>query len=667
MNDTRHNSFQNPPISEADGIDSPPPDVVELLKKRGILEAKDIEFAIYYQNKQAALGHNQSLEQVLVRLGLVDRFTLDQMQLEAIHANQALANEVSFPIEEQVRARTHQIEKQLTLLQTAVDINQQVQKSTTLNELIREAVKLVVQYFEIDFAAIFLLDDTSQTLRLCHSNSLIEGAITPTNLEIKTDSLSSVGWVGKYHQVSVTDNVKSAPGAPYLLKFTRSEACLPISADDKFIGVIEVQSSKENRFNQETIEALQIISNFLGPLIFQRRSQEAAKDILGELSMLYQASQGFSHAQTRELVIKYCYKTLCQLPHTIYLLCVEGHSLQPFNSPDIPHNEEHVARLQPFTQLSLSTYSEQLTSQEYLLFNENVNSPGMPHELLNAVQGLGYRSTALIPIKCNHKLAALLILCSNETSQIDQNSLQLYQSLSNMASASLDKVWSQSVIERQLNRLQILENVNQVISVEIDLDKLFRSIHQQVTDVMGDVNFIIALYDQESNTIEIPYAYEENQLISIPSFALGEGLTSIIIRTRQPLLLVEDTEKRAEQLGAKVHGSPAKSWLGVPLLVSGDVIGALIVQDLEKEFRFDIDDQQLLSMLAPQVAIALRNARLIFESTLRAERESVATEITKNLWSASDVNTLLRTALGGLGRALNADTGLVQLEINDGG
>ena len=65
--------------------------------------------------------------------------------------------------------------------------------------------------------------------------------------------------------------------------------------------------------------------------------------------------------------------------------------------------------------------------------------------------------------------------------------------------------------------------------------------------------------------------------------------------------------------------------------------------------------------------MALRNARLIFESTLRAERESVATEITKNLWSASDVNTLLRTALGGLGRALNADTGLVQLEINDGG
>jgi len=58
---------------------------------------------------------------------------------------------------------------------------------------------------------------------------------------------------------------------------------------------------------------------------------------------------------------------------------------------------------------------------------------------------------------------------------------------------------------------------------------------------------------------------------------------------------------------------------------------------------------------------------LIFESTLRAERERVATEITKNLWSASDVNTLLRTALGELGKALNADTGRIRLEINDGG
>jgi len=523
MNDTRHNSFQNPPVTKAEGVNSPTPDIGELLKTRGILEAKDIEFAIYYQNKQAALGHNQSLEQVLVRLGLVDRFTLDQIHLDAAHINQTSTNEVSFPIEEQIRARTHQIEEQLTLLQSAVEINQQVQKSTNLNELMREAVKLVVQYFDIEFASIFLLDDISQALCLSQSSSQLEGEMPQDTLEIKTDSLSSVGWVGKHRQISVNNNVKSAPGALYLLQKTRSEACLPISADDKFIGVFEVQSSKANGFNQGTIEALQIITNFLGPLIHQHRSQESNKGILGELSMLYQANQGFSHTQTREQVFKYCFKTLCQLPHTIFLLCVEGQTLQPFNTPDIPHNDEYAVRLQPFTQVSLSTYSDQLTFQEYLLFNNKVTSPGLPHELLEAVNGLGYRSTALIPIKCNQNLAALLILCCNETSQIDQNSLQLCQSLSNMASAALEKVWNHSVIEKQLNRLKILENVNQAIAVEIDLDKLFRAIHQQVTDVMVDVNFIIALYDQENNTIEIPYAYEEHQVISIPSFTSAKG------------------------------------------------------------------------------------------------------------------------------------------------
>jgi GAF domain-containing protein len=642
----------------------PAPDIGELLVQQGILELKDIELAIHYQNKQAAQGVNQSLEQILVRLGLVDRYTMDQLIAEGIQTNRVTASEDPAAIEKLIHAQTQQFEKRLKILQTAVEINAQLQTAQNLNEAIRESTRLVIQYNEIDYASIFLWEDETHSLTLSHSSTSNEVRVECSSLDIAAGSRLSLERGKNYHQVSIDDPLKTTSGVPCLFPDTKSEIRLPVLAGETFIGILDVQSKQANAFDNNLIYALQIISNFLGYLIHHYQSQETAKAILGELSMLYQANQGFAHSHTREQVFKHCYKTIRQLPQAVCLLCVERGSLQLVSAPESPYPAELSALLQPFSRLPLATLSDQFTFQEYLLLSETTVPLGMPEEYVETVRRLGYQSLTLIPIKDNQQLDALLVICSDDPNQPDQNGLQLCQSLASMASAALEKIASQSYTERQLNRLKILEDVSQVITAEIEMDKLFHTVHQQISNVMGDVDFLIALYDQVNSMIEIPYAYEEGQMISIPSFPLGDGLTSIIIRTRQPLLLVEDTEKRAEQLGARVHGAPAKSWLGVPLLVGRDVIGALIVQDLEKEHRFDLEDQHLLSMLATQVGIAVRNSRMIFDTTQRADRESIVTEITNKLWSSSGVDTILRTALGELGRALNADRGMISLETD---
>ena len=91
-----------------------------------------------------------------------------------------------------------------------------------------------------------------------------------------------------------------------------------------------------------------------------------------------------------------------------------------------------------------------------------------------------------------------------------------------------------------------------------------------------------ALCDEKTGTIRIPYTYEEGTVRTIETFPMGEELTSILIRTRQPLLLNGNIQERAKALGAKIVGKTAKSWMGAPLVVENQAIGALIVQDFEK-------------------------------------------------------------------------------------
>ena len=129
----------------------------------------------------------------------------------------------------------------------------------------------------------------------------------------------------------------------------------------------------------------------------------------------------------------------------------------------------------------------------------------------------------------------------------------------------------------------------------------------------ADIGFLIALYNQKENRIEIPYVYEEDELVSIPPFPLGDGLTSYVILTRQPLMIVKDTEVKAREMGAKLVGKPAKSWLGVPLMLGDQVIGVMAAQDLNHEDRFTTNDLNLFQVLAPQIAVTIRNAQLLAE------------------------------------------------------
>src|SRR5215216_7606553 len=204
---------------------------------------------------------------------------------------------------------------------------------------------------------------------------------------------------------------------------------------------------------------------------------------------------------------------------------------------------------------------------------------------------------------------------------------------------------SETVSERQAAEIKALQTLASNTTNVDDLRTFYKLIHDQIRTVIGQYGFVIALYDQRTNSISIPYLYEDNTSSSIDSFPLGEGLTSILIRTREPLLLVEDTEKRAIAMGAKIAGKPAMSWLGVPLLARGEAIGAIIIQDLENEHSFDANDLRFMVAVANQVSGAIYNVVLINESKQTALQFETAAEIARDISSSLDLDELLEKAV----------------------
>jgi len=275
---------------------------------------------------------------------------------------------------------------------------------------------------------------------------------------------------------------------------------------------------------------------------------------------------------------------------------------------------------------------------------------GLPVALGDRLFGLIHVQHARAHVFDDDAIATLLTI-ANFTASLVQNFQLLETTQQNLR-----------VMEKRLVVLETLDLVNKTISAETNLNNLYKLIHEQIVKVMGEVDFLIALYNEEQNTIEVPYAYETGRSLSMPSYPRGQGLTSILIKSKQSLMLVENVERRAMELGVKVFGKTAKSWLGAPLLVGGEAIGAIVVQDFEHEQRFDEDDQRLLSNLATQVAITVRNAFQLEHTRLQAERERLASELSTKLWASTDIDTILRTAIQELSQKLEATEGTILLQ-----
>ena len=260
---------------------------------------------------------------------------------------------------------------------------------------------------------------------------------------------------------------------------------------------------------------------------------------------------------------------------------------------------------------------------------------------------------AIMPVMEDNSLLAVLIVGAQAEQSLSEENLDPLIRLCETIPVVLENAKVAHITQQRLHELETISETSQAISSSNDLVELYELIHKQIRTAFGDTYFAVALYEHHNKTIELPYIYQDGAIKTQPSFPLGEELVSILIRTRQPLLLAEDVEQRTLALGAKTGDELAKSWLGCPLIVGGEVIGALIIQDFEHEQRFHQDDLRFMIALSSQVAGSINNIHLLEDARRRALQLETVAEISREVSSSLIVDNLLRQAVNLLSERMN--------------
>jgi GAF domain-containing protein/CheY-like chemotaxis protein len=187
--------------------------------------------------------------------------------------------------------------------------------------------------------------------------------------------------------------------------------------------------------------------------------------------------------------------------------------------------------------------------------------------------------------------------------------------------------------------LAIVNDVGQAAASQLDLDLLIQRTGDQLRSTFHADIAYIALLNRDTGMIDFPYRVERGQATPRPPMPLGQGLTSQVLQTRQPLLLNQAAQFDAME--AKRVGTVAKSYLGVPMLVGDRAIGVVSVQSIDEEGRFGEADTRLLSTIASNVGTAIRNAQLYRESQRRAMETAELAEVGREISATLDLEGLL--------------------------
>ena len=112
--------------------------------------------------------------------------------------------------------------------------------------------------------------------------------------------------------------------------------------------------------------------------------------------------------------------------------------------------------------------------------------------------------------------------------------------------------------------------------------------------------------------------------------------------------------ERIDKTSSNGNESPSKRpEIAVPIMLRGESIGMLAVQ-VPDAGQINNDQMDLIKAVADRVAISAENARLFEETTRRAERERLVTDITAKIRSTNDPESMIQITLNELKTALGA-------------
>lgn len=215
-------------------------------------------------------------------------------------------------------------------------------------------------------------------------------------------------------------------------------------------------------------------------------------------------------------------------------------------------------------------------------------------------------------------------------------------------------------VRQHVREIETLSQIGQKLSATLDENQVIELLGNEAGNLLRPGNLGVFLCDKAQGEVEEKFYLDRGARKAGLRFPLGEGLTSQIIIKNESILTL-DYVGECEKRHIRPRGTPAKGWMGVPIASGGSVLGALAVWDYEHGGSFSEQELRVLSTLAAQAAIAIKNARLYEETQFRLAELETVNKVSSALRAAQTFDDMLPLLLDETLAVLGSNAGSLWL------
>lgn len=248
---------------------------------------------------------------------------------------------------------------------------------------------------------------------------------------------------------------------------------------------------------------------------------------------------------------------------------------------------------------------------------------------LNALDAV--RSELAVPMLARGKLVGVLDLQSTRLNAYTEQDRALVRLIASRIGSAIDNARLYRRVERQNRTLRTLATLSQEFSSILALDELLGKIAKTVKALIDFDAFSVFLVDEKRAVLSHRFSERYDKRVALDDIPLGKGITGAAAESREPVR-VADTQADPRYIPS--HPG-IRSECAIPLILQDRVMGVLDVES-ERMGYFTDEHVRMLSLLAPQIASSIENARLYSEL---AERQTM---IDQDLRAARKLQSVLQ-------------------------
>lgn len=386
-----------------------------------------------------------------------------------------------------------------------------------------------------------------------------------------------------------------------------SIAVMPIFVETNWWGFLMFEECRRERhWTGMELDAFHAAADIFGAAEGRARTEHRARQKQNSLNLLNDIVREALAAHTLQEMAQSAVDRLGELIHADGCFLTRWDEIQKRTITLAAYGpyRESYKEIQPPANKKTLTESV-LTMERTLIIEDAYNSPYLDPEI---AQNFPSRAQIVIPLIAGGKKLGALIFAHDHLHTFQQEEITMSEQAAGLIALAYEKFEAMEEAKRRADTSEILRKASMAVTEKLEMEQAVTHILEQLNQVIPYDSASVQLLEGDELEIIGGHGWENlSDVIGIRFPVPSDNPNTIVIENKQPLYL-PDAWNFSENFRKPPHNH-IRSWLGVPLIVQGNIIGLLAIDSSEPN-DFDETDIRIASEFANQVAIVLENARL---------------------------------------------------------